>query len=165
MYIYLVVVLYVKIVDIVNVVSYYRHPYTMGNDMMIRGRGFYKNTETHKFCPICKTNKPRKEFNKNKSKYDGLCSECRPCSKERNKVYNYGRYFDENIDYTLFTQKKDNVCSICGKSTVKSLAIDHDHNTGKIRGLLCFSCNVGLGHFKDDITLLEKAIEYIKNNK
>ena len=45
------------------------------------------------------------------------------------------------------------------------LAIDHCHSTGKIRGLLCDRCNHGLGHFKDDINLLIKAIEYLNTTE
>lgn len=57
-------------------------------------------------------------------------------------------------------------CTICGKavSEVKRqvLCADHDHNTGKARGLLCPVCNLLLGYAYDDITILEKAINYLK---
>lgn len=43
----------------------------------------------------------------------------------------------------------------------KSLSIDHNHQTGKVRGLLCHHCNVGLGHFKDNIELLNSALDYL----
>lgn len=51
-------------------------------------------------------------------------------------------------------------CEICGESTVGH--IDHDHKTGKVRGLLCVNCNQGLGHFGDDTKLMTKAIKYLK---
>jgi hypothetical protein len=56
-------------------------------------------------------------------------------------------------------------CAICGAShseNRKGLALDHCHNTGKIRGYLCQACNLGLGNFKDDKSLLLRAIEYLK---
>lgn len=59
------------------------------------------------------------------------------------------------------------MCHICGVETFEgrhgSLTrhIDHDHATGTIRGILCTVCNHGLGHFKDDIAVLGKAIEYL----
>jgi hypothetical protein len=57
-------------------------------------------------------------------------------------------------------------CHICGteKDTRKGfqLAVDHDHETGKVRGLLCSSCNCGIGYFKHDERLLAAAIEYLK---
>lgn len=51
------------------------------------------------------------------------------------------------------------VCTICGET--KSLCIDHSHQSGRIRGRLCSSCNKGLGFFKDNPTLLLRASDYI----
>ena len=60
-------------------------------------------------------------------------------------------------------------CPICGKSSIPNktakIVIDHDHTTGIAREWICDSCNTGLGRFKDDINLLEKAIEYLKKHK
>lgn len=58
-------------------------------------------------------------------------------------------------------------CQICKEilpeitASEKIPAVDHCHKTGKIRGLLCHPCNAGLGHFKDSIELLQKAINYL----
>lgn len=54
------------------------------------------------------------------------------------------------------------VCAICLEDCVKSLAVDHDHKTKTVRGLLCMKCNTALGAFKEDPSLLEKAIAYLK---
>jgi hypothetical protein len=57
---------------------------------------------------------------------------------------------------------QDGRCAICGAERgTRRLAIDHDHTTGFIRGLLCVRCNTGLGSFRDDPELLRKAIEYL----
>ena len=55
---------------------------------------------------------------------------------------------------------KKKICDICGSS--KNLVIDHCHNSRKIRGVICDLCNKGLGNFKDDISLIKKAIGYLK---
>ena len=54
-------------------------------------------------------------------------------------------------------------CGICGAAPGKrNFSLDHDHATSKLRGLLCSSCNTGLGLFKDDDLLLTKAIKYLR---
>lgn len=61
--------------------------------------------------------------------------------------------------------EQHNSCALCGvpRSFLKvDLAPDHNHKTGKIRGLLCQKCNRGLGHFYDDVTMLQKAIVYLE---
>ena len=67
-------------------------------------------------------------------------------------------------------EQQNGRCAICGgtgervhKGVKSGLYIDHDHDTGKIRGLLCHDCNSGLGHFRDNPALLLKALRYLKN--
>jgi len=59
-------------------------------------------------------------------------------------------------------QGKCAICSIHQTQLKKSLAVDHCHKTGEVRGLLCSSCNTGIGQLKDSCDLLEKAIKYLK---
>lgn len=70
-------------------------------------------------------------------------------------------------EYDRMVSIQNNVCFICGRTTIKgrSLAVDHNHVTGKIRKLLCDLCNRGLGYFKENITIMEKAIQYIKDHQ
>lgn len=64
--------------------------------------------------------------------------------------------------YLLILEKQDFKCAICSKlKSSTNFDIDHCHKTGKIRGLLCRSCNLGLGYFKDSPNLLNKAALYI----
>ena len=59
-------------------------------------------------------------------------------------------------------------CAICHRRSLefrKPLGVDHDHKTGKIRGLLCAACNLGLGAFKDDFDVLIRAAQYIQRHR
>lgn len=72
-------------------------------------------------------------------------------------------------DYQEILAKQKGKCAICGSTTskvkiAKYLYVDHDHNTGEIRGLLCNNCNFGIGQFKDDVNLLLKAVEYLEGD-
>lgn len=84
----------------------------------------------------------------------------------------YSRYLSRvfNVQYKDWLRMNvlsDGVCMLCLKkdSGNKRLCIDHDHLTGKFRGLLCGHCNKGLGHFRDNPELLIKAARYIQTNK
>lgn len=56
------------------------------------------------------------------------------------------------------------VCAICRGTCSKQLAADHNHETGKFRGLLCNNCNRGMGHLKDDPFILRRAAQYLEEN-
>lgn len=71
------------------------------------------------------------------------------------------RYGITQQDYDNILIKQKGTCAIC--SNITRLAVDHDHKTGKIRGILCFKHNTSLGHFNDSIEELEKAIKYLKD--
>ena len=65
-------------------------------------------------------------------------------------------------EYDVMFENQNCVCKICRLPSKKKLSIDHNHTTGKIRGLLCFTCNMGIGYFKDSEKLLKSASKYIK---
>jgi hypothetical protein len=67
--------------------------------------------------------------------------------------------------YAVMLENQNGTCAICAKApeSGQNLGVDHDHSTGYVRGLLCNNCNVGLGHFVDDIDRLKKAITYLEN--
>lgn len=78
---------------------------------------------------------------------------------------NYGMSIDE---YQDLWSSQDGRCACCGaeeSSHKRRLHVDHDHDTGQVRGLLCTKCNPGLGYFGDSIEKLEMAIEYLKKFK
>ena len=67
-------------------------------------------------------------------------------------------------EYLALCEQQQNCCAICGRPArdrSKRLAVDHDHGTQTIRGLLCHHCNTGLGNFNDDPALLRAAIAYL----
>lgn len=67
------------------------------------------------------------------------------------------------IEYEKIFESQDGVCAICKRicSSGRRLAVDHCHMTGRVRGLLCSRCNLGIGQFNDSVELLEAAIEYL----
>lgn len=78
------------------------------------------------------------------------------------------RYGISNKEYNDLLISQNNVCAICGGLSYtkrKTLFVDHDHLNGNVRGLLCLECNHGIGIFKENIDLLQKAIKYINNQK
>lgn len=83
--------------------------------------------------------------------------------KERERKFGISRK-----DYAELYRKQEGVCAICQKletatrkGVVKALAVDHDHKTGRIRGLLCSDCNTGIGKLKDDPKVLQSAVQYL----
>lgn len=73
----------------------------------------------------------------------------------------YGMTLD---DYLLLLDAQEGRCKICGEPPLegKVLSVDHDHETGKVRGLLCMRCNSGLGYLRDRVDLLKAAIAYLE---
>lgn len=69
-------------------------------------------------------------------------------------------------EYNSLSEKQNHVCGICNEtesnSRISVLCVDHDHSTGKIRGLLCSNCNRSLGLLKDDTEIINNAIKYLK---
>lgn len=72
--------------------------------------------------------------------------------------------------YVLLLCSQNDSCPICGRFLERNVmnkfrsAVDHDHKTKKVRGILCFECNLGLGKFKDSPKILRKAAEYLEKN-
>lgn len=90
--------------------------------------------------------------------------------KRRASWKRVGRYGLTEVQFEEMLESQENSCLLCGilfdsGSRSSSLVVDHDHATGKMRGLICWSCNIGLGAFKDDIKILEKAIKYLESQK
>lgn len=130
---------------------------------------------TEKYCYVCKKTLPLSNFSINKTKRGEIRPECKSCDneqrrerkrkekiskKERKNKYLFNKYDITLTDYEAMKKSQENKCWICGSK--KKLVVDHDHDTGKVRGLLCNLCNTSLGGFKDNIGSLKKAIEYLE---
>ncbi len=96
-------------------------------------------------------------YNKRDNKRHNICRTCRNIHRKvvRNAT---------NHEYETLLQDQDNACAICGitaEEIGKKLIVDHNHETLKVRGLLCWRCNSGLGFFKDNQAHLAMEIEYL----
>jgi hypothetical protein len=133
----------------------------------------------NKICKKCKQEQPLCEysFDFEAAKFKETCNTCtankikekkKELTKEENQrlanyCYNYNITTEE---YYKLEESQHFLCSICKKPTPnKFFCVDHDHKTSNVRGLLCKNCNLGLGHFKDDISVMSSAIEYISKSK
>ena len=108
---------------------------------------------------------PRK---RNKTKERKKAREWYHKNRERNKDHQLKYKFGITLeDFDRMVESQNGLCAICEGKNVKingrivSLAVDHNHETGKVRGLLCNGCNTSLGRFKT-IAILKKVIKYLE---
>lgn len=134
-----------------------------------------------KKCSKCGVTKPLTSFHANKRAKDGKQSCCAECNtarvkawqaanperfkaswdtsevKMRQRARKYGLTADE---LRALIAEHDNICALC--SRVGPLVVDHNHKTGKVRGMLCQTCNKALGMLGDDVEGLERALVYVR---
>jgi|ERR1700677_2942775 len=123
-----------------------------------------------KACTKCTKVKPLSAFYKK-----GKESHCKVCKKEHRLATpdvskrSYLKYFhDISLEfYNELYAKQDGKCAICSKPQIeftKALAVDHDHASRKIRGLLCGPCNRAIGLLKDNSNIVGKAFLYLQEH-
>ena len=144
---------------------------------------------THKVCSKCKENKRVFDFHQNgfkkngDPKYRAFCKKCRNEShrvyvnnnKEQIKSrshYNYKHVISSKYGLTKefhdnMQRSQNGVCAICGKEDITGmvLSVDHDHDTGLVRTLLCGRCNSALGLLQDSPDIAMKAAMYLTKHK
>ena len=110
-----------------------------------------------KKCNRCSVEKTIADFPKTPHLKRGYSAICKICKVESSQLRKFGITTKDALSVT-------NVCQLCNKNlTGIRVCIDHDHVSGELRGILCSSCNTGLGHLGDSIEGLEKAIAYLRN--
>lgn len=140
-----------------------------------------------KVCTRCGETKYLESYYRNKRNTDGRAFECKDCSKARDaeryktperrlskkRVELRSLY---NVEYEVVMQMysdQGGLCKICNsfmevssesKDVRKTFCVDHNHTTGKIRGLLCSDCNRGIGFLKDSPSVLESAFKYLRES-
>ncbi|MEY9835338.1 endonuclease VII domain-containing protein [Streptacidiphilus sp. EB103A] len=130
--------------------------------------------EGMKYCLDCETLKSTDDFVRYRGSADGLTSYCKPCHtargvKSKNRTHGSTRdyhlkrrYGLTSAEVTAMIKAQMGVCAIC--LTPGPEHVDHDHKTGRVRAILCFNCNGGLGQFKDRPDLLRRGADYLEGN-
>lgn len=129
-------------------------------------------TATHKRCPKCAYWLPLNQFGKNKARQYGVKSYCVSCENDTRDQrarqvrncrlkYEYGISID---DFEALADSLDWRCQICSTQT-DELCVDHCHESGNIRSLLCKKCNSALGLLNDDPGVVESALQYLRRYK
>jgi hypothetical protein len=122
-----------------------------------------------KICNVCHKLKKTTEFARNQNAKNNRPVRRPSCKDCRKIIEGVEISKAEKLDWL---KKKPSVepfeCPICKKRTIAGITskvvLEHNHNTGKAGGWICDSCNTGLGRFKDNVELLESAIEFLKKN-
>jgi Recombination endonuclease VII len=114
-------------------------------------------------CPRCRKTKPRSEFWLSSTNSSGLQSHCKPCQRTRVRKHSRRRhlrlaYGMTPEDYQAMVKKQKGLCPICLHK--RRLHVDHDHETGVVRGLLCSGCNSAVG-LLDQPRRLRRAMKYL----
>ena len=139
-----------------------------------------------KVCKICGEQKPLTDFykvNKNSKHHHGKCKTC--YVKKQQETYDPVKKRDENLkrlygiglkEYDRLLQEQGGCCAVCGGidpkgrltgrgGSITNFYVDHDHNTGKVRGLLCNTCNRTIGYIGDNTGTLTRMIDYLTNHR
>lgn len=107
----------------------------------------------HRTCKACQRDRARERRSEDPEKYAKR-------DRQSRMLREYGLTEDQ---YQALLDSQSSRCAIC-RGALTSPHVDHDHSTGRVRGILCFTCNTALGKFHDSVEVLESAIEYLMGN-
>lgn len=126
-----------------------------------------------KWCPDCGDFLPYDAFCKNRNNKSGLATYCRACAAQRKKesmsrlhgssrhYHLVRRYGVSAAEVDAMVERQAGRCPICTQELDERSHVDHDHKTGRVRGVLCFNCNAGLGKYADSPEILVRAADYL----
>lgn len=130
--------------------------------------------DDQRYCPSCQHVLPIEDFVRNRRMKSGIGSYCRPCQRMKvaesvkrrhgtTRHYHLKRRYGLGADEVLaMLEAQGSLCLICRRQmSVEMAHVDHDHVTGRVRGILCFGCNGGMGQFADDPQVLVRAARYL----
>lgn len=132
-------------------------------------------------CSVCKKVKHISEFYKRSDKPNLIRSSCKKCSydnprsSETRRAYKLKTLYQiDKREYESMFAAQGGVCAICGQAEDgmanngnrrRHLSVDHDHENGKVRELLCGKCNVLLGKIGENVGFLQRMIDYLKKHE
>ncbi|MCC8339170.1 endonuclease VII domain-containing protein [Streptomyces sp. R1] len=117
--------------------------------------------EGHKLCRTCGEIKPHSEWTRNRTASDGLATLCRSCKAAQGRAGHLKRQYGiTEAERDALIASQGGVCCIC--LAAPAAHVDHCHETGRVRGVLCFSCNAALGQFKDRPDAIRRAAAYVE---
>ena len=109
-----------------------------------------------KWCPRCAQELPLEKFGTNPGRRDGRAGYCSACDRAYQRQYTFGLTPEA---YEGLLEGQGGGCALCGGTT--RLAVDHCHDTGVVRGILCISCNVSLGQLGESIESITRVLAYL----
>ena len=117
-----------------------------------------------KRCARCREVKFLSDFHRLRQQSGGYNPYCKDCRSAMASDTHIKRMYGlSRVELDALIASQGGLCAICQSN--RAVQVDHDHATGKIRGVLCFTCNVALGQLKDDVALFRKAIEYLEGRR
>jgi len=126
-----------------------------------------------RYCPTCEQVKPLEDFPRNRSAPSGRGGYCKPCHNAigkatKDRLYGSTRDYHLRRRYGLTSADVDAMIATqggtCATCDGKPEHVDHDHTTGKVRGVLCFNCNQALGNVRDNPATLHQLSRYLRRH-
>jgi hypothetical protein len=115
----------------------------------------------YKYCSSCKQIKPHSEWHRARYQAGGLAPYCKECKKVKgSESYFKRKYGLTREQVEAMSASQGGKCLICREGRAEH--VDHDHATGEVRGMLCFSCNAAIGHLKEKPDVMTRAIRYVQ---